>query len=261
LSLYYLAQDGGLLRADGTELFSPSGPSCGLTVSPDRSSVAWTAVDGGGAVGDLIVARLDGTHRKTVLSGVSCTGGNTPTWLPGSHHLLLTQGNAAKRIALDVSTGKTGNTPLANVTGYVAWSPNGKYVAYAKSGKIVVARSDNAVVHSVAHGSESPTGGFSVQGVSDDGSRVVVGVLNSDPDQIRTGLQLVDTTTGKNVNLPGDVAPADRFRAAIQPAPGNAMVVRIEGTATHTLFLIGSDHTIHDTRTEPEALRTATLLP
>jgi hypothetical protein len=261
--LFYLALSGKLQRLDGSssvEVFVPRTPSCGLIVSPDRTRIAYVVADGGGATGDLIVARPDGSGQKTVSGGVACTGGESPVWQPGSRKILLRQGNRGPRVVVDVATRKVGVTPLRDVPGYVAWSPNGAYVAYAEDGKIVVARPDGTVVHRVAHADESPAGGFSVQGVSDDGGRVVVGLQNTDPDIIRTGFRLVDATNGRDVDLPPDIAPGDRLRAAIYPAPGNRLLVRVEDGAVHKLYMVGPDGKVLDSRTEPADLRTATLL-
>jgi hypothetical protein len=75
----------------------------------------------GGATGDLVSARVDGTGRKTVLKGASCTGGNAPYWLPDSRHVLVTRGNVAKRVPVDVRDGKVG--PRV-VVGFGSTDPN-----------------------------------------------------------------------------------------------------------------------------------------
>jgi hypothetical protein len=257
--LFYLSLTGKLLRKDGGELFAPRTKSCGLVLSPDRNRIAYVVADGGGATGDLIVARPDGTGKKTVLHDVTCTGGNSHGWLPGSRKILLRQGNTAKRVVVDVQTATISESPLATVNDYLAWSPNGDYVAYAENGEIVVARPDGTVVHRVAHGEETPTGGFSVQGVTDDGQRVVVGMMNSDPGFVRAGFRVVDVVRGTNIALA--VVPEESILgAAIHPLPGNNLLVRIEAGSGHKLYLVGADGQVLDSRTEPAGLRTATLI-
>lgn len=193
------------LNADGTTdpLFEARTESCGLVVSPDRGHVAYVVSDGGGATGDLIVGRgLTGESPKTILRNVSCMGGTSPVWAGRSGKLVVKQGNAGRRVTVDV-TGRIGATPFTNVQGYLAFSPNGQHVAYRdQNGQIVVAGPDGALERSFDHKDESPTGGFSVQGVSDDGKRVVVGLLNTDPDIVRTGFRLVDAQTGRDIDLP-----------------------------------------------------------
>jgi hypothetical protein len=261
--LFYLSISGELQRMDGTigaPLFQPRPESCGLTISPDRTRIAYVTADGGGATGDLIVARPNGADKKTVLHKVACTGGNSPLWLPGSQQLLLRQANTGPRMVLDLRTGDLAATPLKNVTGYVVWSPAGTYMSYQDSGKIVVARPDGTVVRRVAHADETPTGGFSVQGVSDDGRHVVVGMTNTDPDPIRTGFRLVDTQTGRNISLPASVAPKDPHQAAIYPTLSNHFLVRVPAANTHKLCVMSVDGKVLDTRTEPSDFRSATML-
>ncbi|BEL02543.1 hypothetical protein Q0Z83_007340 [Actinoplanes sichuanensis] len=255
--LFYLAADGRLqlLRDDGkvTTLFTPDGETCGLTVSLDGRRIAWVAADGGGATGDLIVAEPDGSHRRTVRTGVACTGGNSPVWMPGGRHLLVRPGNTAPRVLVDTVSGVTSPSSFRHVSGYLAWSPTGSRVAYRDGADIVVARPDGAEVRRVAHGDESPTGGFSVQGVSDDGRWVVVGMQNSDPDLIRTGFRVVDVESG------GVVDPTRGITGKltqVRPSADGNLLFRAGGR----LGLTGPPDDIHVIWPEPAVLRTATLL-
>jgi TolB protein len=266
-TLYYLTFDGtrqhlrvwqqGQVR----EILSPRTAACGLAVSPNHKRVAWTTTDGGGATGDLVVARIDGTGQRTVLRGVSCTGGNAPFWLPDSRHMLIAQGNTAPRVLVDVDTGALTSTPLTGVIEYVAWSPNGRRVAYASHGEIVVARPDGTVDHRVRHGDETPTGGFSVQGISDDGLVAVIGIRNTDPDQIRTGYRLVNTVTGKTIPLPGEVAPTTATQASVYPLTDGQLLLRVRRSSEHTLYLINANGKVTAHKAEPAALGNAILLP
>jgi hypothetical protein len=262
--IFYLANIGGgrhtLKWLDGTtarNLFTPSTPACGLTVSPDGREVAWVTADGGGAAGFLRVASPEGTGARTLLEDVSCTPGTVPRWMPAGRSLLVTRADDASRVTVDTDNGSVGEAPLYPENRFLAVSPNGKMLAYEEGGEIVVARPGGEVLHRAAHADETPTGGFSVQGVTNDGTRVVVGLRTTDPDQVRTGFRLVDVVTGENVSLPAGVAPADPARAAIYPARGNRLIVRAEGR----VHLLAPDLTVLDTRTEPADLRTATLLP
>lgn len=265
-TLYYLSSSGAGQRVDALTgdavrtVFSVKGPSCGLAVSPDHTKVAWATTDGGGSPGDLVVARVDGTDRRTVLRGVSCTGGNAPFWLPDSGRLLVAQGNLANRVLVDTETGAVRQTPLAGVREYVAWSPNGRYVGYNQDGKIVVARPDGTVLRRTAHGPETPVGGFSVQGVSDDGRRVVVGVRNTDVQQIRSGFRLVDTVTGENLALPDGVASDSLRQTGIYPLAGGQLLVRTRNGSRNTLHLISASGKVRAQRVEPAALAGSTLL-
>lgn len=265
-TLYYIRFDGGsehlygLTGHDVREVLSPRAPTCGMAVSPDGTRVAWATTDGGGSTGDLVVSGIDGKGQKTVRKDVSCTGGNAPFWTPDSRHMLVSRGNQADRALVDVETGALSATPLAKVHDHGVWSPNGRYVAYAKDGKIVVAKPDGMVVHQVAHGDETPTGGFTVQGVTDDGRRVVVGVRATDLHQIRSGHRLVDAVTGQAIELPGSVRPANPRQVAIYPWADGQLLVRVPQGSHHKLYLFGAGWQPRAEVVEPAALSSGTLL-
>ncbi|GIM94820.1 TolB family protein [Paractinoplanes toevensis] len=261
-SLYYDAGiqvrmfDGGTVR----DLMPVPGPVCGLSVSPDHRLVAWTETDSMGTLA-LIVANPDGSGRRRVLNDVICAGGNSPAWLPDSRRMLVAQDVPAPRRLLDVYSLAMTSTPVSGVVTYVAWSPNGEFVAYDDDGEIVVARAaDGTVVHRVHHDDESGAGGFSVQGVSDDGRRAVIGLPGGPSDRITSGFRVVDTGTGADVPLPAGIAPADRLNAEVHPAAGDRMLVRVTGDTGVTLYLLDAYGRILDRRAEPAALREATLL-
>jgi len=261
--LFYLSREGGLQRLDGTTAtptVQPSGVSCGLTVSPDHAWIAYVTANGSGALGDLVVSGADGADPRTVLHGVACTGGNSPVWHPDAQEMLVQRGNTAPREAVDVFNGAISATPFSAVTGYLTWSPYGNYAAYADGDLIVVARADGTVVHRVRHGGLTPTGGFSVQGVSDDGRKVVLGMRNTDPYPIRTGFQLVDATTGQDVLLPAELKLTDPKQAAVYFSTAGGILVRVPSGNGHTLHMLTPSGSITDSRTEPAALGTATLI-
>ena len=257
--LYYQASGShyGLLRWDATArtTFTAPNPACGLYLSPNGRRVVWVTTDGGGLTGTLMIAGSDGTGRRTLLDNVACTAENVPVWQPDSAHLLIRLGNDGERRVIDVD-GEVRDTPLADTLADLAWSPGGEFVAYQDNGQIVVARPDGTVVHRVAHGDETPTGGFTVQGVSDDGRRVVVGMRPSDPGQVRTGFRLVDAVTGQNVPVPHTGAND----GAIYPAPGNTLVVRQDTAGRQRVYLLSPALKVIDTRTEPASLHDAMLL-
>jgi hypothetical protein len=240
--------------------FQPPGPACGMFPSPDQTRVAWVAVgDRPGATGDLYVAGTDGNSQTRLLYDVTCSGQDVPVWLD-SDTLLVGPGENQPRRVVDVLTGKTVDSSFpAGVAGPVV-SPNGQYAAWSENGKIVVARPDGTVVARIAHGDETPTGGFTVQGISDDGRRAVLGMRPSDPSAVRTGFRLVDTVTGENVDLPRGVRVTKPLSTEIYPAPGNQLVVRVDEGKQNRIYLLGGDGKILDTRTEPAALHDALLL-
>lgn len=262
-TLFYVARDDKfhLFALNGTkasEVLSPKTGGCGLSVSPNGKRVAWTTGDGSGPGGDLIVSSIDGSGQRSVLSGVNCSGGDAPFWLPDSGHILVSKEDSGTRVLVDVNNGTVQDTPLGDVQGYVAWSRNGEYVAYTEDDKIVVARPDGSVVRRVAHNDEMPSEGFSVQGVSDDGTVAVLGMLNSDPTQIRGGFRMVDTTTGATIAFPEAVTPKEESDSGVYLLTGGQMLIRASnGDSVYTIYLISSDGKVLDQRAEPSVLGAA----
>lgn len=239
-------------------VLTPKTGGCALAVSPDGSRLVWGTSDGGGP-GDLVVASADGSRQRTLLRGISCQGGNGPFWLPDSRHLLVSRSDEPGRVLVDVTTAAVSGTPLAGTDGYVAWSPSGTVVAYQQENTIVVARPDGSVIRRVTHGDETPAGGFSLQGISDDGRRAVVGFNNTDPTQVRSGFRLVDTVTGKNLALPKGIPPSGEQKPALYPLAGGQLLVRAPQGGTHRLYLVAADGTIRDRVAEPASLAGSAL--
>jgi hypothetical protein len=240
--------------------FTPPGLACGMFLSPDQSQVAWVAVSTDpGATGDLYVAGIDGNLQRRLLFDVTCTGLDVPVWLD-SQTLIVGQGDKGPHKLIDVQTGKAVDSPFPEGSPDLVSSPNAQYAAYSADGKIVVCRPDGTVIRRTAHGAETPTGGFTVQGISDDGRRVVLGMMPSDPSHVRTGFRLVDTVTGDNLKLPKRVRVGNLTSAEIHPVPGNQLLVRVDEGTRHKIYLLGADGAILDTRTEPGTLHDALLL-
>jgi hypothetical protein len=268
-TLYYQVRTSGgdqqryeLWWSDGTaseRQFTPPGLACGMFQSPDQARVAWVAVgDNPGAAGDLWVASIDGNEMRRLLTDVTCNGLNVPRWIDADD-LIATRDGVAN--VIEVETGKAADTSFGDEADDLVWSPDAQFGAYSASGEIVVCRPDGTVVRRVGHGDETPSGGFSLQGVSDDGRRVVLGANPSDPSQVRSGFRVVDTVTGKNVDLPRSIKVANLMSTQINTVPGNQLLVRVDEGATNKIYLLGQDGMIKDTRTEPKSLHDALLMP
>lgn len=239
---------------DGTaaETFTPETGGCAMAVSPDGTRLMWGTSDGA-STGDLVVARIDGTRPQTIMRNIACGGGRGPYWLPDSRHLLVLQDGEPGRVLVDVTTGAVSATTLAASESYVAFSPSGTTMAYQDGTTIVVARPDGSVIRRVEHGDETPTGGFSLQAISDDGRRAVLGYRNTDPTQIRSGFRLIDTTTGKNLATPAG-AGSSTEKPSIYLLQGGKALIRAPKGNTSELILTSANGTVLDRRTEPAAL-------
>jgi hypothetical protein len=255
-TLFYLSADGRLLDRNGTTLFTPDPYACGLTVSRDGARIAYVDTDGSGPTGDLVVANLDGSAKKTVLGDVACTGGTGPLWLHDDASLMVRQRNTGPRVTVRIASGRTEPNDFADVQGNLVTSPWGILGAYEEDGDIVVARGDGSVLRRQPHGDETPTGGFSVQGVNEDGTQVVVGMNNTDPDFVRTGFRLVDMMTGRNVGLPASISVSNPKQVSIHMISGADLLVRSDGV----LYRVDFTSRVVDRRTEPAGLDDAALI-
>lgn len=263
-TVYYLMRQGEVetvysLR-DGrtTKHLSVPANSCAsnsLSLSPDGRLVAWIAGDNGNDYGDLTVASIDGARTRVIRKDVYCLGA-FPAWSADSRQLWVILSSNGAKGTIDVDSQKFTPVPDDVFARYGAWSPNGAFQAYRDGNKIVVATSNGNVVRMTEHDAESPTGGFTVQGVSDDGRYVVVGQLGSDPSRVRTGATVVDVVTGDDVDLPVDAPKGGR---AVFLLPGGAMLIRIvneSGAVLHEVSATGAVTTV----TEPAELARAQVL-
>jgi hypothetical protein len=170
-----------------------------LVVSPDGGSVAWVSGTGPDSVrGVLTVARLDGTNQHTV-DTIVCELDDT-NWTPDPLRLRATA-QGATRVDVDPATGATVPAPQD----FSVWSANRAYRAYqATSGgrPLVVEDASGQSVHRVDYTGDNQTCGYSIRALSDDGRHVIIGDCNTDPDRVLFGRVLLDTVTGRPVDLP-----------------------------------------------------------
>ncbi|MDT0527605.1 hypothetical protein RM555_01220 [Micromonospora sp. DSM 115977] len=260
-TLYYLTREGGrqyvtALR-NGTvtrHLNVPDGRYCvgdSVSVSPDGRRVAWVVGNDQGE-GQLTVANLDGSGRKTLSQRVYCLG-NHPAWAGDSASMkVILVGSGAKGL-LDLGTGRfTAQQPEQFARDTVR-SASGAFQAYGDDQRIVVRDARGRVVHEARHGAESETGGFTVTGVSDDGRYVAVGPRATDPSRGIGGRTLVDMTTGRGVPLPVEVS---RGHFSFWLGAAGAMVVRVdESGGPARIHEVSGDGRVV-TRTEPASLAT-----
>ena len=106
---------------------------------------------------------------------------------------------------------------------YNVLSPGGAYATYADGSEVVVVRSDGAPLRRVTY-TGGGEGGFSVQGVSNDGRYVVVGAGSSDPTRIIGGAVLLDMVTGVPAPVPVIPPVGSRIRQIVL-APDGGMLI------------------------------------
>jgi hypothetical protein len=235
-----------------------TGATCGISISPDGTKLAWNTSHDSSLIGDLMVATisptgLTGTH--VVVRDALCGGGDSIHWLPDSQRLQFSLPGRPGGI-VDIRSGTVSNNPIPHS---VAWSPNSGYVTYTDQDSngylIVVARPDGTVIRQLRHHDEAPTGGFQTHAISDDGRYVVVGYRSTDPDGVPVGWQVVDTVTGADVSLPD----AKVFSSAqVYPLPGGRWLVHTAPFAdgTRQLVVISADREVTARIGEPTALST-----
>jgi hypothetical protein len=241
--------------------FTPPGPACGMVLSPDARTVAWvTVTDKPDSAGELWVSSLDGNVQRRLLFDATCAGPVIPKWLDSETLLVVQSGNYLPQL-IDVHGGKAADSAFAPGIADLVLSPEGQFAAYSADGKIVVCRPDGTVIRRIAHQDQTSTGGFALQGISDDGRRLVLGPKSRTPGHARTGSHLVDTFTGRNIGLPRGVETRNALPTEIHPMPGNHLLVRVNEGRRNKIYLLDATDTILDTRTEPASLHQAVLLP
>ncbi|MGD2123077.1 MAG: PDZ domain-containing protein, partial [Gemmatimonadota bacterium] len=122
--------------------------------SPDGGDVAWISDDGSGYV--LLVGSQDGTGEVRRISIGESRMAWTPVWSPDGEMIAFVDDDTRIRV-VDVSEGRVrtvdvGGTNFERTSMGLAWSPDSKWLAYAKTfpnnfGRIVVWSVDSGDVH------------------------------------------------------------------------------------------------------------------
>ena len=186
--------------------------------SPDGTWLAW--IEDGFF---MCAAPLAGSKTKFVGDEAEVRG-SYPQWLPDRHTLASTGESELFTSNMDSDESLLGDRPV--LPGYVAWSADGRRVAYitdddivVQSGARIVRRRSSPSIRSAA-----------VTSLSDGGHYAVIG---SDPWwqvphlRLRQGDRVVDTTTGALRSLPAGIQGPVQLRYA-----GSTLIVRRPGTVT-----------------------------
>jgi Tol biopolymer transport system component len=189
-----------------------------MTVSPDGSRVVWVTNENRDYLGDLALFVFGHPSGPRLLGG-QVLPWSPPQWEADSRHIVANTLDATFRI--DTDTGFS--EPIAPGVIYNLLSPGGAYAANADGGEVVVVRSDGAPLRRVTYGGGGE-GGFSVQGVSNDGRYVVIGAGGSDPTRVLGGAVLLDMITGGPAPLPM-IPPVGSLIRPVVPAPDGGMLI------------------------------------
>ncbi len=189
-----------------------------ITVSPDGSRVVWVTNENSDYLGDLALLVFGHPGGPRLLGG-QVLPWSPPQWEADSRHIVVNTVDATFRI--DTETGFS--EAIAPGVIYNLLSPNGAYVVYDEGDDVVVVRSDGVPRHRATYrgGGE---GGFSVQGVSNDGRYVVIGAGSSDPTRVIGGAVLLDMVAGSPAPLPVTPPVGSRIRQVVL-APDGGMLI------------------------------------
>jgi hypothetical protein len=168
---------------------SHDGQHLALISSPDVANVA---------PGDLVVVAAGG-QRRVLAHNLGWGGGIAPTWTPDGRAVIH------DGIRYPVAGGAPSASGVPIGTGYLAYSVSGATRAYAGGSEgIVITAADGGNRRSVDvsrfPGCDTACP-FAVQAVSDSGNHVALGRGNTDPGHTTDTMLVVDTRTGKRVDL------------------------------------------------------------
>ncbi|MFC4149212.1 hypothetical protein ACFO0M_23420 [Micromonospora mangrovi] len=223
-----------------------------MTISPDGKRLAWVK-DGSttGWSGALVTSRIDGTRQRTVATGISCLGSRALVWKGGD--LLMAQKGKVS-VLVDMAAGKPVNGDPGQETDR-CWSPDGKWLASldAESGQHQV--TDEGVLRQYTYTPPAAEAegrdGWAARSVSIDGRYVAVGWKGTDPSRADSSFAVIDTATGKVVDLPG----TGKVRSILFTLDGKAIVQRDD-----TLTVLDGNFRQLDTVAEPASVRGQRLL-
>ncbi|WP_405091816.1 hypothetical protein OG767_01400 [Micromonospora sp. NBC_01392] len=226
-----------------------------ITISPYGERLAWVEATAGAETGTLVTALVDGTGRATIgkrtpYSGrTACVGDEPLVWNTNDRLLVQQEGHAA---LLDLSTrrpvvGDAGNETLK------WWTPDGRNWAAVSEGRPYATDGRRATFYRYTppKAEAARHDGWRVRSVSPDGRFVAVGWINTDTSRNDGSFAVVDTTTSKVVELPGDGA----VRSILFTTDGTVLVRRAAG-----ITVLDQRFRPVGTVTEPAGLGRATLL-
>ncbi|MGN9811987.1 hypothetical protein ACTMSW_21835 [Micromonospora sp. BQ11] len=172
-----------------------------ITVSPDGRRLAWVEDGAASGVGTLMTAAVDGSRKRQVATDVVCLGGNPLVW-EGGDLLMVRLGDGPYR-SVDMSAGKIlGGDPGMERDRW--WSPDGRYLAAVMDGEPYVSGPgvSRAYLYDPPAEEAARYDGWAVRSVSMEGRYVAVGWKGTAVSRQDGSFAVVDTTTGRSVDLP-----------------------------------------------------------
>ncbi|MEV4413536.1 hypothetical protein [Catellatospora sp. NPDC049609] len=218
-----------------------SGVPNSLALSPNGNLLAWVQAPGGGK-GDLFVSGVDGGGRHKVTGGVRDAGWAV-RWSVDSRSVSTSVG------IVDVNSGKVTKGRLT------AQSRGGEFGAFADGKEVVVVDGAGRQLRRVpfATACEQCAGGRpAVVSVSVDGRYVSVANAPTDGSRADAAYVVLDTTTGKAVDLP-------EFSAMLFQTDGS-FLLRVGAEGSRKLVLVDAAGTASAEVAEPAELAGARLL-
>ncbi|WP_018785600.1 hypothetical protein [Micromonospora sp. CNB394] len=246
----------------GTDRVSASVPYGGgdcvrntITISPYGERLAWVEGAAGAEAGKLVTTLIDGSDRVTIaeespFSGKApCSGDDPLVWNTNDRLLVQQDGHMA---LIDLSTRKPADGDAGNET-LKWWTPDGRNWAAVSEGRPYATNNRKLTFYSYTPPKADTSGydGWRVRSVSADGRFVAVGWINKDETRNDDSFAVVDTTTGKTVELPGDGA----VRSILFSTDGTVLVRRDNG-----ISVLDKRFQPVGTVTEPTGLSGAALL-
>ncbi|MEW2384182.1 WD40 repeat domain-containing protein [Micromonospora sp. NPDC047707] len=223
-----------------------------ITISPDGRRLAWVvATDRDRGLGTLVTAGIDGSNKRNLAADINCFGPTALVW-QGGDLLMVGRQPTRESVQYDVRTGKVVLGPLDPILR--RWSADGRYLAAESTdGQPFV---DGPSVHrnynyTPPADDAAKWGGWEARSVSMDGRYVAVGWIGTDVSREDGSFAVVDTTTGKEVDLPGGAG----IRSIMFTADNKVLVRRATG-----ISVLDSTFKPLGTVTEPAALGDLTLL-
>ncbi|MFI2708704.1 hypothetical protein ACH495_01040 [Micromonospora sp. NPDC018662] len=196
-----------------------------VSVSPDGTRVVWVqdSTDNNMS-GVLLIATVGKEGARTLAEGISCLGSRPLRWQGG--YLLMVQKKNGQSVLLDVPA----RQPVPGDPGQETdrcWSADGTWLAAVSEGEPYVTDGTRTRQYTYTPPKQEADkwGGWEARSVSMDGRYVAVGWIGTDPSRRDGSFAVVDTITGKVVDVPG----TGEVRSVLFNADGTVLLRRGTG--------------------------------